>query len=145
MIRRVLKTPVRRDRQEAVRAGIQRRDVLGGRASVFPKDNGNNGIPGRKDSYVCWRDEFGEMKVVGSGSGPKLGNLGVKGYQITDFDGAEDSGRGRENHNTGRDGLVIGFLASEPECGRTLGGDEVGKRQMSEASYLCRDQTGDVG
>ena len=64
--------------------------MLGWGASVSPKDNWNDAVSRRHDSYVRRRGEFGEVKIVGSGRGPKLGNFGIEGDQITDFHGAED-------------------------------------------------------
>ena len=59
--------------------------MLGRRASVPPEDNRNDGVSRRQDGYVCWGGEFGEVKVVGPGRGPKLGNLGREGDYVTDF------------------------------------------------------------
>lgn len=54
------------------------------------------------------------MKVVGIGRGPELRNLGIERDHVANFDRAEDDRRG-ENHDASRNGLVIVFLASEPE------------------------------
>jgi len=62
--------------------------VVGWGASVLPKDNRDDGVSRRQYSYVCWKAEFGEVKVVESGCGPKLGNPGIKRDKVTDFHGA---------------------------------------------------------
>ena len=98
--------------------------MLGWRASVSPEDNRDDGVSRRQDSYVRWRGELGEVKVVGPGRGPKLRNLGRKGDHVTDFNRPKDGGRGREDHNAIRDGSVIGSLTREPERGGPLERDE---------------------
>ena len=67
------------------------------------------------------------MKVVGLGGGPILGNLGRERDSVANFDGAEDGGRGRVDHDASRDGWTIGIRIGEPECRRPLGGDKLGK------------------
>ena len=69
-------------------------------ASVSPKDDGNDGISRRQDGYVCWRGEFGEVKVVRPGRRPKFSNPGGERDQVPNLDGSDDGRRGREDHDT---------------------------------------------
>ena len=64
--------------------------MLGWRASISSKDDGNNWIPGRGNNYIRWRDKLYEVKIIWLGHGPEPGDFCVEEDQAADFNGAED-------------------------------------------------------